>query len=120
VAAICTAVCIIFCAIVYRESLPSLVNSPVKPTFFSLKNLSPNQPRHRRSGSTISVVSETETLVDPESGGADKSLLKGGSIDGEVKDWGLWDLMAHKPMQILSATMFLNQYVRLNSVSHVS
>jgi hypothetical protein len=25
------------------------------------------------------------------------------------KEWGFMDLMAHKPMQVLSATMFLNQ-----------
>jgi hypothetical protein len=26
-----------------------------------------------------------------------------------VKEWGFRDLMGHKPMQVLSATMFLNQ-----------
>jgi hypothetical protein len=64
-------------------------------------------PRHRSS----SIISDTDTLVDQST----ESLLAKSPnspdapmMPSERDEWGFWDLMAYKPVQILSTTMFMN------------
>jgi len=106
VAAGMTLLGIVFCHIYYTESLPS-------PSSYrrSSKSLSLREISHRRSSS---VISDTETLVDQST----ESLLAKSHnspglpmMPGDREEWGFWDLMAYKPVQILSTTMFMNSYV---------
>lgn len=92
-AAFSTVAGILFAVLFYRESLPSRADQT-----FTLKLLS---PAHKRSGSAASFASETETLVDSPD---ERSLGK-----VERGPWTFWELMRHRPVQILSVTMFLNQ-----------
>ena len=93
-----------------------MVDSPYRPSSFSLRQFSPSHFRH---SSSVSNMSDTDTLVDrdsPDSQSKERLLSKmpqgvdavgfGGS---QKKGWGFWDLMAHRPVRVLSATMFLNQ-----------
>ena len=66
-------------------------------------------------------MSDTDTLVDPDSPdhqlqesllakmsqGADSPSYGAARQNG----WGFWDLMRRRPVQVMSVTMFLNQYV---------
>ncbi|ORY27177.1 major facilitator superfamily domain-containing protein [Naematelia encephala] len=123
VASSCTVLGLIFATLFYRESLPGLMSLPHNgsTSSFSLKMFSPN-PSHRRIGSTMSVsgMSEAETLVeDPESPSTERLLAKmpqgidNFAFNGRPagKQWGFWELMRWRPVQIMSMTMFLNQFV---------
>ena len=107
VAAIMTVLGIIFCQIYYTESLPSPASYRRSSRSVSLREFG-----HRRSSS---VLSDTDTLVDPST----ETLLSKSSQSVDSPDytgdiqhtWGFWDLMAYKPVQILSVTMFMNSYV---------
>jgi hypothetical protein len=108
VAAGMTLLGIVFCHIYYTESLPS-------PSSYkrNSKSLSLNDMSHRRSSS---VISDTDTLVDQST----ESLLAKSHnspdlpmMPGDKEEWGFWDLMAYKPVQILSTTMFMNSYVSI-------
>lgn len=103
VAAGMTLLGIVFCHIYYTESLPT-------PSSYrrTSKSLSLRDIRHRRSSS---VISDADTLVDQST----ESLLAKSPnspdtliMPGESEEWGFWDLMAYKPVQILSTTMFMN------------
>lgn len=104
VAAIMTLLGIVFCQIYYVESLPTVASYRKSSKSVSLRDVG-----HRRSSS---VLSDTDTLVDPST----ESLLAKSSQnlnspdhDGDHQQtWGFWDLMAYKPVQILSVTMFMN------------
>lgn len=114
----CTFVGIIFAAAIFRESLPNMAKSPLRPSNLALRLFSPT---HARSPSSMSNMSDTDTLVDPDS--SDTQVKEGllanmpqgvdsPGFGGSVKQgWGFWDLMARGPVQIMSVTMFLNQYV---------
>jgi hypothetical protein len=103
VAAGLTLLGIVFCHIYYAESLPTAAAYRRSSKTLSLRDIS-----HRRSSS---VISDAETLVDPSS----ESLLNKSQLirdeeytPNERDEWGFWDLMAYKPVQILSMTMFMN------------
>lgn len=103
VAAGMTLLGILFCHIYYTESLPAPSSYRRSSKSMSLRDIS-----HRRSSS---IISDTDTLVDQSS----ESLLAKASnspdtltMPGERDVWGFWDLMAYKPVQILSTTMFMN------------
>lgn len=104
VAAIMTLLGIIFCQIYYTESLPTASNYRRSSKSVSLRDVG-----HRRSSS---VISDTDTLVDPST----ESLLAKSPhglespeySGGLQQTWGFWDLMGYKPVQILSVTMFMN------------
>jgi len=103
VAAGMTLLGIVFCHIYYSESLPT-------PSSYrrSSKSLSLRDIRHRRSSS---VISDAETLVDQSTEGLlAKSHLSPDThmVADERDECGFWDLMAYKPVQILSTTMFMN------------
>jgi len=114
---------VIFTALFFKESLPAIVDAPNKPSAFSLKMFSNNG--HKRSQSSVSVsgmsiVSDTDTLVEsesPDSPSTERLLSKmpGGTDDNgfgvKKKGWTFMELMKHRPVQILSVTMFLNQFV---------
>jgi hypothetical protein len=107
VAAGMTLLGIVFCHIYYTESLPSPSSYRRNPKSLSLKDIS-----HRRSSS---MISDTDTLVDQST----ESLLAKSHnspdlpmMPGDREEWAFWDLMAYKPVQILSTTMFMNSYVR--------
>lgn len=103
VAAGMTLLGIVFCHIYYTESLPNPSSYRRSSKSLSLRDIS-----HRRSSS---VISDTDTLVDPSTenllsktqDNADLTMMP-----GERDEWGFWDLMAYKPVQILSTTMFMN------------
>ena len=107
VAAIMTLLGIVFCQIYYTESLPNVASYRKSSKSVSLRDVG-----HRRSSS---VISDTDTLVDPST----ESLLaksphslSSTAYDGDQQQtWGFWDLMAYKPVQILSVTMFMNSCV---------
>jgi len=108
VAAGMTLLGIVFCHIYYTESLPSPSSYGRSSKSLSLRDIS-----HRRSSS---VISDTETLVDQST----ESLLAKSHntpdlpmMPGDREEWGFWDLMAYKPVQILSTTMFMNSYVSM-------
>lgn len=104
VAAALTLLGIVFCHIYYSESLPTAADYRRTSKSLSLRDVG-----HRRSES---IISEADTLVDPST----ETLLSKSpnSIDAptrpsdEREEWGFWDLMAYKPVQILSVTMFMN------------
>jgi hypothetical protein len=104
VAAGLTLLGIVFCHIYYSESLPTAADYRRSSKSLSLRDIG-----HRRSES---VISDTDTLVDPST----ESLLAKSptTIDSPIMtasardEWGFWDLMAYKPVQILSVTMFMN------------
>ncbi|KAL7424049.1 hypothetical protein Q5752_001634 [Cryptotrichosporon argae] len=109
VSASCALLGLVFCALVYRESLPSLqAAEPSTPRqAFSFRLLS-----HRRSSSLASIDSEAETLVDPASPGGNNKLGGGGDGFGAARrEWAFWDLMALRDVQVGSATLFLNSFV---------
>jgi hypothetical protein len=115
VAAGMTLLGIVFCHIYYTESLPS-------PSSYkrNSKSLSLNDMSHRRSSS---VISDTDTLVDQST----ESLLAKSHnspdlpmMPGDREEWGFWDLMAYKPVQILSTTMFMNSYVSIRGTELMS
>jgi len=116
----CTFLGIIFCALIYRESLPSMAQTRLRPSALALRLFS---PAHARTSSSMSNMSDADTLVDPDSTDSQvkESLLAkmpqgmdspgyGGSVQ---KGWGFWELMARGPVQVMSVTMFLNQSVFL-------
>ena len=122
VATASTLIGITFALFVYRESLPSLAHSPNRPSLLSLLPLSGTRSFHRRNQSLASVTSETETLVDPgspisPSAQALMAKLPQGIDQGAGypaplnKKWSFWELMAHRPVQIMSCTMFLSSCV---------
>jgi len=101
VTAACTLVGIAFCALFFVESLP-LPTSPV----LSMKLFS-----HQRTSSSLSSVSDAETLVDAESPSTEALLAKLGTGIERLHTSGEWTfrrLMAHRPVQLMSITMFLN------------
>lgn len=104
VAATLTLLGIVFCQIYYTESLPAIADGRRSSKSISLRNIG-----HRRSSS---VISDSDTLVDPSTESLlAKSPHSPDSLDistDEPKEWGFWDLMAYKPVQILSVTMFMN------------
>ncbi|RXK39482.1 hypothetical protein M231_03150 [Tremella mesenterica] len=120
VAASCTVVGIAFASLVYRESLPSIHYSALsrKPIFnFRLF------ARHDRNASVTSVNSEAETLVDPESPmtpSRNRLLPKfqqgldqgNGFPSPRNRSWKLSELMAHRPVRVMSVTTFLNSFVQ--------
>lgn len=94
---------IVFCHIYYTESLPTPSSYRRSSKSMSLKDIN-----HRRSSS---IISDTDTLVDQST----ESLLSKTThspdvpmLPGERDEWGFWDLMGYKPVQILSTTMFMN------------
>ncbi len=108
---------IIFAALIYRESLPTIAQ-PLRASVLSLRMFSPS---HARNSSSMSTMSDTDTLVDPDSPSDSKLTERllgkasqgmdspnGGSRKG---GWGFWELMARGPVQVISITMFLNQWV---------
>jgi len=110
-----TVVGIIFTSLYLRES----VSTPVPP-ILSMKLFSAGS-RHRRTSSSVSSMSDTETLVDPESPSSpstERLLAKTGQgIDPHDFDepstgeWTFRRLMAYRPIQVVSVTMFLNAFV---------
>lgn len=111
VAAIMTLFGILFCHIYYTESLLSATIDRNQSEQLSLKSLS-----HRRSSS---IISDADTLVDPSTetllGKSPQMSHSTSSVDKAEQSWGFWDLMAYKPVQILSVTMFMNSYVPARS-----
>lgn len=123
VATASTLIGITFAIFVYRESLPSLARNPNRPSLLSLLPLTGTRSFHRRNESLASATSETETLVDPgspisPSAQALMAKLPQGIDQGAGypaplnKKWGFWELMAHRPVQIMSCTMFLTSFVQ--------
>jgi hypothetical protein len=132
VSALFTLIGIIFAAVFYVESLPTLPSTPSSQSF-TLRLLS---ARHNRMDSSASINSETETLVgspsskdrdaddeldamSPASPTTPKLISKmPQGVDSPVyggnerKGWGFKDLMRYRPMRMLCLTMFLNSYVR--------
>lgn len=104
VAAALTLLGIVFCHIYYSESLPTAADYRRSSKSLSLRDMG-----HRRSDS---VISEADTLVDPSTENLLSKTLP--TVDAplplalEREEWGFWDLMAYKPVQILSVTMFMN------------
>ncbi|GFZ45612.1 hypothetical protein JCM24511_03340 [Saitozyma sp. JCM 24511] len=131
VSALFTLVGIIFAAVFYVESLPTLPSTPPSQSI-TLRLLS---SRHNRVDSSVSINSETETLVGSPSSkdrdgddeldamspvspttpkliskmpqGVDSPVYGG----NERKGWGFKDLMRYRPMRMLCLTMFLNSFV---------
>ena len=110
-----TVVGIIFTSLYLRES----VSTPVPP-ILSMRLFSAGS-RHRRTSSSVSIMSDAETLVDPESPNSpstERLLAKTGQgIDPHDFDepssgeWTFRRLMAYRPIQVVSLTMFLNAFV---------
>jgi hypothetical protein len=99
----CTVVGILFCACFFRESLPAPQSSVLSMKYFS----------HRRTSSSASTLSDADTLVDPESPTTERLLSKfppGAEIAALAprSEWTFRRLMAYRPVQIMSVTMFLN------------
>lgn len=104
VAAILTLLGIVFCHVYYAESLPNIADYRKSSRSMSLRDVG-----HRRSDS---VLSDTDTLVDPSTENllakSPQSIDSPGFGGSEKQGWGFWDLMRYKPVQILSVTMFMN------------
>ena len=102
----------------YQETLPTLSGSSRSPsTLLSMRMFS-----HKRNSSSYSNMSDTETLVgdneSPDSPSVEHLLAKmpqgvddNGFEDIEKREWTLARLLNHRPVQILSLTMFLNQFI---------
>ncbi|WWD15992.1 hypothetical protein CI109_100416 [Kwoniella shandongensis] len=124
VSATCTLAGFLFCLIFYQESLPS-TNSSRQRRSFSLSILaSPFIKNHKRHSSSASLVSEAETLVDPEAA-AREELLGGkssyernrsGSIGGGAPEpgggWSLMELMRFRKVKVMTGNVFLNAFVQ--------
>ncbi|WVF72209.1 hypothetical protein IAT40_007021 [Kwoniella sp. CBS 6097] len=127
---------IIFCLIFYRESLPSLAYKnrtkgrlSISIPLSGLKTIfSPTSSKHHRHFSTSSLVSEAETLVDPNENrdteldperllaklprGEDGPEPISSPVGGRRGEWGFWELMGLKKVRVMAATGFLNAFVQ--------
>ncbi|OCF36653.1 hypothetical protein I316_01906 [Kwoniella heveanensis BCC8398] len=142
---------IIFCLIFYRESLPALSYDPTNregrlsitrmPSLSDLKTMifstasspaSATAARHHRHFSTSSLVSEAETLVDPNDSnrdphldperllsklprgedGPEPTMAPVGGVSSRRGEWGFWELMGLKKVRVMAATGFLNAFVQ--------
>ena len=111
---------ILFGTVAYRETLPNLASYRSSSSLLTLRVFSPT---HKRNSSSLTNMSDTDTLVgDPEaldSPSAERLLAKmPQGVDGpglgvleEDPEWTFNRLIRHRPVQILSITMFLNQFV---------
>ena len=110
---------ILFGTFAYRETLPNLSSYRSSSSLLSLRHFTPS---HKRNSSSLTNMSDTETLVgdseSPDSPSVERLLAKmPQGVDGpglgvlEEEEWTFKRLIRHRPVQILSVTMFLNQFV---------
>jgi hypothetical protein len=113
---------IIFTLIFYTETLPAIADSTdSRKTGFPMRLFqSHNSHKHSLSNvsvSAMSTVSDTDTLVDPDSPSSPSTerllskMPQGVDDNGfgvRKRGWTFRELMRHRPVQILSVTMFLN------------
>ncbi|KAK8869738.1 hypothetical protein IAR55_000306 [Kwoniella newhampshirensis] len=126
VAAGCTLAGFIFCSIFYQESLPATTSSRNRRSFSLSMLASPFAKNHKRHLSTASLVSEAETLVDPEAAAREELLGGKGSTDrdragssgtGVVREgrdgaWSIWELLRFRKVKVMCGTYFLSQFVQ--------
>lgn len=114
---------LVFAATVYKETLPAIVDARNAPSL-RLRLFPSSQASHTRSASLLSDAS-AETLVgsptaDKGSGSFTASPVESLDPDREAllhsqptppPKWTFKALLRHRPVQVSSLTLFINQFV---------